>query len=204
MLDLLDYRRRVADLYQTVRDSEGDPDTCRWFRHQRDWLFQMHPQSALDTTQKSDFGGLAYFDYDATYRVIAEVNTRVDAEVFQVDLAGDGALAYARIGTVAFSVPTGTGTLNLYWLKGYGGGLFLPFGDATNGSLTYGGGRYLYDTIKGADLGADGRSLILDFNYAYNPSCAYHPRWVCPLPPPENRLPFPIPAGEQTFGGAQA
>ena len=89
--------------------------------------------------------------------------------------------------------------LNLYWIEGYGGGLFLPFRDATNGRVSYGGGRYLYDTIKGADLGAGSESVLLDFNFAYNPSCAYNDRWVCPLSPPENWLPQAIRAGEKSF-----
>jgi uncharacterized protein (DUF1684 family) len=84
----------------------------------------------------------------------------------------------------------------VYWIAGYGGGLFLPFRDATNASTTYGGGRYLYDTIKGADLGAGNDELVLDFNYAYHPSCCYNPRWVCPLAPPQNRLSFAVEAGE--------
>jgi uncharacterized protein (DUF1684 family) len=88
-------------------------------------------------------------------------------------------------------------SLNLYWIDGYGGGLFLPFGDASNGNQTYGGGRYLYDAIKGADLGGGTDQLVLDFNYAYNPSCAYNAIWVCPLSPLENRLPVTIKAGEQ-------
>ena len=88
-------------------------------------------------------------------------------------------------------------SLALYWLDGYGGGVFLPFADATRGDATYGGGRYLLDTVKGADLGeADGR-LVLDFNFAYNPSCSYDPRWVCPLSPPENRLDVAVRAGER-------
>jgi uncharacterized protein (DUF1684 family) len=92
------------------------------------------------------------------------------------------------------------GELTLYWLEGYGGGVWLPFQDATSGHETYGGGRYLLDTIKGADLGWDrsGRA-VLDFNFAYNPSCAYSPRWVCPLSPPENRLPGRVTAGEKSF-----
>jgi uncharacterized protein (DUF1684 family) len=90
------------------------------------------------------------------------------------------------------------GELTIYWLGGYGGGLFLPFGDATNGTTTYGGGRYLLDSIKGADLGQveDGR-MILDFNFAYNPSCAYSPRWSCPLAPARNKLPGGVMAGEK-------
>ncbi len=89
------------------------------------------------------------------------------------------------------------GNLTLYWIEGYGGGVFLPFSDATSGSDSYGGGRYLLDTIKGADLGgADGR-VLLDFNFAYHPSCRYSTRYVCPLSPPENRLQAAVEAGER-------
>ena len=88
--------------------------------------------------------------------------------------------------------------LTLYWLLGYGGGVFLPFADATSGRETYGAGRYLLDTIKGADLGSTPDGLtVLDFNFAYNPSCVYSPRYLCPLAPPANRLPMPVRAGER-------
>ena len=88
--------------------------------------------------------------------------------------------------------------LTLLWLTTYGGGLFLPFRDATNGADTYGGGRYALDTVKGADLGrtGDGR-LVVDLNFAYHPSCASDPRWTCPLAPPSNTLTVPVTAGEK-------
>ena len=89
------------------------------------------------------------------------------------------------------------GELELYWIDVYGGGLFLPFRDATSGTETYGAGRYLLDTIKGADLGGDAAGLVVDFNYAYHPSCVYDPRWSCPLAPVANRLAVPIRAGER-------
>ena len=73
----------------------------------------------------------------------------------------------------------------------------MPFADATSGDETYGAGRYVLDTIKGADLGVDGDRLVLDFNFAYNPSCSYDPRWVCPLAPPANRLAVAVRAGER-------
>ena len=82
-------------------------------------------------------------------------------------------------------------------LDGYGGGVFLSFADATSGTETYGACRYLLDTVKGSDLGEHGGRLVLDFNFAYNPSCAYDPRWVCPLAPPGNRLAIPVRAGER-------
>ena len=75
--------------------------------------------------------------------------------------------------------------------------MFVPLKDLTAGVTSYGGGRYLLDTVKGADLGTEDGRLVLDFNLAYNPSCAYDPRWVCPLAPPANRLPVPIRAGER-------
>ncbi len=87
--------------------------------------------------------------------------------------------------------------LSLYWLDGYAGGLFLSFRDATSGKETYGACRYLLDTVKGADLGTEGERLVLDFNFAYNPSCAYDARWACPLAPPENRLAVSVRAGER-------
>jgi uncharacterized protein (DUF1684 family) len=109
----------------------------------------------------------------------------------------DGVVYLVRVGRLEFGlagVPCG---LEGYWLRGCGGGLFLPFTDATGGSKTCSGGLYLLDTFKHADLGGDAAGLVLDFNYAYNPSCCYHARWVCPLAPPENRLPVAVRAGER-------
>jgi hypothetical protein len=150
----------------------------------------------LDAAQKAAFGGLRYYAYDNLYRVSAPLNTKVEPYTLDIELGDDGYFRCIRFGQVSFTLPTGAGTLNVYWINGYGGGVFLPFGDTTNRQTTYGAGRYLYDTIKGADLGATFDTITLDFNYAYNPSCSYNPRWVCPLAPPENRLLFPIPAGE--------
>lgn len=199
MFDLLDYRRCVTELYRQVRQSGDNPENCAAFRRQRDDLFRNHPQSALDKSQKGAFVGLSYYEYDPAFRVIASVNLNVEPQEFHVDLGEDGHFSYRRFAEVSFELPTGAGRLSLFWIEGYGGGLFLPFGDATNGDSTYGGGRYLFDTIKGADLGASLTEITLDFNYAYNPSCAYNPRWVCPLSPPENRLKFSIFAGEKAF-----
>ncbi len=90
------------------------------------------------------------------------------------------------IGTVAFQLFDTACQLQVLWLDAYGGGIFIPFRDATCGSETYGGGRYLLDSVKGAELGSsfESETLTLDFNYAYHPSCAYDPIWPCPLAPP--------------------
>jgi uncharacterized protein (DUF1684 family) len=109
------------------------------------------------------------------------------------------ALSFTRLGEVRLALPAGDRTLAVYWMAGYAGGIFLPFRDTTNGDATYGAGRYLLDTAKSADLGGDvaaGR-LILDFNFAFHPSCAFDPRWSCPLAPPENRLDVAVEVGER-------
>ncbi|MEA2485143.1 MAG: uncharacterized protein QOD46_254, partial [Actinomycetota bacterium] len=102
-----------------------------------------------------------------------------------------------RVATARFEMGAVERELELYWLDGYGGGLFVPFRDGTAGTETYGAGRYLFDTIKGADLGMKEDRIVFDFNFAFNPSCAYDPLWVCPLAPPPNRLDIAIPAGEK-------
>jgi uncharacterized protein (DUF1684 family) len=202
MLDLLDYRRRVAELYQAIRKQGTDTaEAHAVFRQARDELFREHPQSPLDEDQKAAFGGLRYYSYDPGFRVLAEVDSAVEPRVYQLDIGSDGQLPMQQFAQVSFDLPTGSGTLALYWIKGYGGGVFLPFRDETNNRETYGGGRYLFDTIKGADLGAGDGWITLDFNYAYHPSCYYNPRWVCPLAPPQNRLDFAVHAGEMLMDG---
>src|SRR5207248_6152049 len=109
-------------------------------------------------------------------------------------------VAFHRIGTLTFALNgQSSHSLPAFWIEGYAGGLFVPFKDATSGRETYGGGRYVLDTIKSADLGSDAAAdeVVLDFNYAYHPSCAYDPVWACPLAPPDSRLPIAIHAGEQ-------
>jgi uncharacterized protein len=108
------------------------------------------------------------------------------------------------MGRVHFTIDETPVTLDIYWLDIYGGGLFLPFRDATCSHESYGGGRYLFDTIKGSDPlpapdDTSGQRITLDFNYAYNPSCAYNDRWFCPLAPTENHLNVAIPAGEMNY-----
>jgi uncharacterized protein (DUF1684 family) len=196
--ELADYRRRVAEMYAAVRESTLDPaETCRRFRKQRDALFGTHPQSALGAEARERFGGLRYFDYDPAYRFLLKVETDVEAQTLEVDVQDDGVVRLRRFGRVRFAVGGRAVALSLYWIMGYGGGIFLPFHDATNHHETYGGGRYVLDTIKGADLGWMDGCMLIDFNYAYNPSCSYNDRWVCPLAPVENRLGMRVEAGEK-------
>lgn len=194
-LALLDWRRRVADLYADVRAHYRDDPAgahARW-RAGRDDLLGSHPCSPLPAGRRSSFSGLPVAPYDPAVAFTAPVDTDVEAARFEVATSTGRTMAYERIGVVDLPV----GRLELLWLDEYAGGVFLPFRDATAGHTTYGGGRYLLDTPKSADLGetGDGR-LVLDFNFAYHPSCFYDPAWSCPLAPPGNRLETAIEAGE--------
>jgi uncharacterized protein (DUF1684 family) len=192
-LDLLDWKRRVFALYAAVR---ADGDVTAW-RAGRDALFADHPQSPIAPERRASFDGLAYFGVDPAARVAAEV-VPAERERFEVPASTGAPMAFTRFGVARFTLGGTPCELELYWLDAYGGGLFLPFADATSGSETYGAGRYLLDTVKGADLGTEDGRLVLDFNLAYNPSCSYDPRWACPLAPPANRLPIPVRAGERS------
>jgi uncharacterized protein (DUF1684 family) len=199
-LALLDWRREIFALYARVR-AEDDPRAAwkRW-RRTRDRMFSDHPQSPLSAEQRAGFGGLLHHRYDDDFRVMAEV---VPAEPRTLDIATSTGRPYRfrRFAAARFELAGADLELPLYWLEGYTGGVFLPFADAGNGRVTYGAGRYLLDTAKGADLGSEDGRLVLDFNFAYNPSCAYNPAWTCPLAPPESRLPVAVAAGERVYPG---
>jgi uncharacterized protein len=195
--DLLDWRRRIFALYREIRDSSEPNQAWTNWRAARDSLFKDHPQSPLSDDGRTEFTGLEYYDYDPAARVLAETSD-ADPQHYEIPTSGDGPMSFERVGRARFELFGEIRSLELYWLDAYGGGLFVPFRDATSGKETYGAGRYLLDTVKGADLGMEEERLVLDFNFAYNPSCAYDPRWVCPLAPPANRLDIAVPAGERT------
>ena len=113
--------------------------------------------------------------------------------------SGSETIAFRKIGRVSLQGPLAGHSLPVFWIEGYGGGIFLPFRDGTSGAETYGAGRYLLDTIKSADHGGDAEAgtLLLDFNLAYHPSCAYDPKWSCPLASPESILRLPVQVGER-------
>jgi uncharacterized protein (DUF1684 family) len=196
---LADWRHTVAEHYAGVRALAGtDPvSAAAQFRAARARLMREHPDSPIEPDARKGWDGPRWYPYDPAFRVHGVIDTTASRHTFEISLAADGMLRCTRVGCARFSIVGHEASLGMYWLEGYGGGLWLPFSDATSGNETYGGGRYLYDTIKGADLGIAGTDIVLDFNFAYNPSCAYDERWSCPLSPPENRLPFAITAGER-------
>jgi uncharacterized protein (DUF1684 family) len=193
-LQLTDWRRQVGELYARVRTLGASIDTWQVWRDGKQRLYRNHPQSPVPQSERSGYV-FACFDHDPSMRVAAAL---VPSPPQHQD--GDGEVpGHTHVGTLHFALAGVDCQLGAYWLDGYAGGLFVPFADATSGHETYGGGRYALDTAKGADLGSDGDAIVLDFNFAYAPSCAHDPRWRCPLALPANRLAVPVRAGEIAF-----
>jgi uncharacterized protein len=215
-LQLADWRRQIADLYAEVRVlSATDVEAAlELWRAARERLFREHPQSPVPEDKRARFWA-RHYSADPTLRF--EVTVAPDEPPAEPPPGGLGALggglgiamdlptsaggtmSFSRIGHVEVPFAEGPRRLGVYWMAGYAGGIFLPFRDATSGSETYAAGRYLLDSAKSADLGGDvvRGTLILDFNFAFQPSCAFDPKWACPLAPPENRLDISIRAGER-------
>jgi uncharacterized protein len=168
-------------------------------------LFRTHPQSPIGAKARAGFRGLRYFDPDPALELRCRIEPMEPGDPLEIDTGGeDGVITYRRAGQLRFRIAGQECRLTVFSLVGYAGGLFLPFRDRTSGTETYGGGRYLFDTVKNTDalaleIRAGSPEVVIDFNFAYNPSCAYDPRWACPLALRENWLPVPIRAGERTY-----
>ncbi|MFD6175970.1 MULTISPECIES: DUF1684 domain-containing protein [unclassified Isoptericola] len=192
-LELADWRRRVAELYAAVRAVPDPAEGHAVWREGRDDLFVTHPQSPLPAGDPLRASGLPSWPYDPALRFELPLRPAAPATL-DVDTGTDGTTTMERVGVLALP---GLGTLDVWWLAQYGGGLFVPLRDGTAGDGSYGGGRYLLDTAKGADLGATDGRMVVDLNFAYHPSCRYDPAWTCPLAPAGNRLDAPVRAGER-------
>ncbi|HSN12919.1 MAG TPA: DUF1684 domain-containing protein [Propionibacteriaceae bacterium] len=190
---VLDWRRRTATLYEAVRDT-GNPRVghALWVQG-RELLLRHHPASPVPVGARDAYAGPSIAPYDGDYRFEVEVDRAVPETRRDVPTATDGVVPFELVGRVTLP---GLGALDVWWAAVYGGGVFLPLKDATSGTASYGGGRYVVDTVKGADLGGGPDSLVVDLNFAYQPSCAYDDAWACPLPGPGNTLGVPVPVGE--------
>ena len=192
-VELADWRRRVAELYAAVRAAPDPASGHATWRAGRDALFRDHLQSPLPAGDPLRTTGLPSWPYDPALRF--EVPLRpAPAARLELDTGADGTTTMERVGVLELP---GVGTLDAWWLAQYGGGLFVPLRDGTAGHETYGGGRYLLDTAKGADLGGRDGLVVVDLNLAYHPSCRYDPAWTCPLAPAGNRVDAPVRAGER-------
>ncbi|WP_236940791.1 DUF1684 domain-containing protein [Frondihabitans sp. 762G35] len=199
-LDVAEWRRTIHDLYRRVREATDLESAHDLWRRTRDDLFANHPSTPLLPEDREVFTGLPTKPYDRDWRFELPI-LPTEARRMTVPTGTDGDVPFDLLGVV--DVP-GVGTLDVWRLASYGGGLFLPVKDALAGRPggTYGGGRYLLDTVKGADLGAgsEAGTVVVDFNFAYNPSCAYDPAWACPLAQPGNTVAVEIPVGERYSG----
>ncbi len=162
------------------------------FRAQKDEFFRDDPQSPLTKEQRKSFAGLVYFPENPELRIVTKLEPYEDPEPVTLTTSTGDVEDFVRVGRVRFSVDGQTQELQVYQ-DSQGGELFLPFADATSGAETYGAGRYVE-----LEKSPDGQ-IVLDFNYAYNPYCAYNEYWRCPIPPRENRLKARLEAGEKKF-----
>lgn len=199
-LTLLDWKRTVSELYAEIRATPDKRAAWEHWQETRTRLFREHSQSPVPAHERAGYTGPHLYDYDPSW-CLAATFEGVEPRRLEIVTSNVASMVFHRFGLAHFKQAGTDLSLELYWLDGYGGGLFLPFADATSGQETYGAGRYLLDTVKGADLGEVDGSLVLDFNFAYQPSCAYDPRWTCPLAPPANRLSVPVRAGERVTRG---
>ena len=161
------------------------------FRAEKDGVFARDPHSPLTDDQRRNFQGLEYFDENPQLVIQAGIDREVDPEEVRMGTSSGEEQVYHRYGIVRFRVDEQPAQLTLYSSED-SAELFVPFRDATSGHETYGAGRYL-------EVEAHDDHVTIDFNYAYNPNCAYDSAWSCPLPPTENWLRVPIRAGEKTF-----
>jgi len=190
---LLDWRRQVGSLYAEVRAADEARDGHRIWQAGRNRLLKGHPQSPIPADRRAAFSAVPVARYDPELRFSVEVDTDVAAATIEFATGTDGVVRFWRAGVAHLD---GVGDLDVWWLAGYGGGMFVPVKDLSPGAATYPGGRYVIDTAKGADLGGRDGSLVIDLNFAYNPSCAYDPAWACPLAPPGNTVRLPAEVGE--------
>jgi uncharacterized protein len=164
------------------------------YRHRRDHFFAEHPHSPLGESQRAEFAGLDYFPERADLALslpLDESGSEV-GEAVDIPTSDGKAKSFSRAGRVRFDVDGVPVELTVF-KDSDRGSLFIPFRDASAGSDTYEIGRYLEPQVR-----PDG-TLDVDFNYAYNPFCAYGEGWSCPIPPEENRLGVTIAAGEKAF-----
>jgi len=194
-LGVAGWRRAVNELYADVR-RERDPARAhaRW-RAGRDELFRTHPQSPLPAGDPLRDSGLPYWPYDPALRFRVPLREPAAPRTLTVPGTSDGSIRLRLLGRVRLA-DLGL-ELDVWWLGQYGGGIFLPLRDGTAGTESYGGGRYLLDTAKGADLGEQDGLLVVDLNFLYHPSCRYSSEWVCPLAPEGNTSRVPVHGGER-------
>ena len=168
------------------------------FREEKDYFLKNAPNSPLEGPDRLHFKSLHYFPVNPMYHFEGKIERYVininDPQYYATFQTNKGPKKrYIRYGRFRFTFEGKDYTLELY-KSILGDKIFIPFYDKTNGEETYEGGRYV-----DAEILMPGYRIVVDFNYAYNPSCAYNDKFVCILPLEENRLNIEILAGEKKF-----
>jgi len=195
-LELADWRRRVAELYAAVR-ADDDPERghALW-RAVRDELIGKHPQSPAPPGDIVRSAGVPYWPYNPALRFELPLLPAATDAGLAVATDGGNLTSLRLIGRIELPEPVHA-SIDVWSLQQYASGLFVPLRDGTAGDTSYGGGRYLLDAAKGADLGGGPDTLVIDLNFLYHPSCRYSPAWQCPLAPEGNTISAPVQAGER-------
>ncbi len=163
------------------------------FRKAKDNFFRTAAQSPLTPEQKKDLAGLHYFPENPALRFELPLERYANPERITMQTNTGATQQYFKLGQVRFKVNGEDAALQVYESVDNPGSYFVPFVDATAPAESYGAGCYLEPEEHHAG------ELVIDFNLAYNPYCAYNDRWSCPFPPPENRLKVRIEAGERKY-----
>jgi uncharacterized protein len=164
---LVEWRETIGDIYKEIRSTHARDPSGTWerFRERRDFLYKHHPCSALTESEKLTFTGFENYSYNPDLCFVGRVEYEANGKSYEASTS-EGALPCRRIAIARFEHRGKSQALSIFWLDIYGGGIWLPVGDQTNGDTTYAGGRYLFDTSKGANLGFgdEGKNILLDMN----------------------------------------
>ena len=172
--------------------------TLTRLRAQIDDFLAQHPQSPIRWEEKGGFAGLNYYEEEGALRFTAVLESFSDDEpLIEMQTSTGDVRHYRRWGRFSFVVDGEEAALTIY-SDPQGHDLFMPFKDATNGKETYGAGRYMDNHRPGLVM-VSSTEIEVDFNFSYNPYCAYNSSYSCPLPPRENWLKVPIRAGEKKY-----
>jgi uncharacterized protein (DUF1684 family) len=171
-------------------DEHDEEHELEHYRMAVDEFMRNHPQSPLGHEQQHGFPGLSYYPFNPAMHMHLPLDTDVSDEPVTMQTSTGDNRIYHRAGKIHFEVDNQPAELTIY--QDEEGDLFLPMRDATSGNETYGAGRYLEPGL------VDDKTVHVDFNYLYNPYCAYNEAYSCPLPPMENWIRVPIQAGEKT------
>lgn len=189
----------LAAFYTACSQNKETLTATTDFQREMNADFKDATKSPLKEKDRKNFKGLDFFPFNADYVITATFKRTPDEKAFKMKTTTSRLPVYVKYGEITFTLNGKPYQLNLYQnqdlikKEGYEDYLFLPFLDDTNGEATYGGGRYIDVRIP------EGETMIIDFNTAYNPYCAYNEKYSCPIVPRENYISAKIEAGVKAF-----